>query len=86
MSTLEKDICFFKAKPQRSRTPFDAFDVIVPSIPGFGFSSKPKGKPIGPSAIAALWNKLMTEVLATLVMISFRGRACGGAYRSSSST
>jgi epoxide hydrolase len=44
-------------------SPDDAFDVIVPSIPGFGFSSKPKGKPIGPSAIAALWNKLMTEVL-----------------------
>lgn len=41
----------------------DAFDVIVPSLPGFGFSSKPKGKPVGPPTIARLWRKLMTDVL-----------------------
>jgi epoxide hydrolase len=41
----------------------DAFDVVVPSIPGFGFSSKPKGRPIGAPTVAALWNRLMTEVL-----------------------
>lgn len=41
----------------------DAFDVIVPSLPGFGFSSKPKGKPIGPSTTARLWHQLMTGVL-----------------------
>jgi len=41
----------------------DAFDVIVPSLPGFGFSSKPKGKPIGPRTTARLWHKLMTESL-----------------------
>ena len=40
----------------------DAFDVIVPSIPGFGFSSKPK-QPIGPPATARLWHTLMTRVL-----------------------
>ena len=40
----------------------DAFDVVVPSIPGFGFSSKPK-KPIGRPTVAVLWNRLMTEVL-----------------------
>lgn len=44
-------------------SPEDAFDVVVPSLPGYGFSSKPKGKPIGPATTAALWNKLMTEVL-----------------------
>ncbi len=27
-------------------SPEDAFDVVVPSLPGYGFSSKPKGKPI----------------------------------------
>jgi hypothetical protein len=43
-------------------SPDDAFDVIVPSMPGFGFSSKPK-KPIGRPTVAALWNRLMTEVL-----------------------
>jgi pimeloyl-ACP methyl ester carboxylesterase len=41
----------------------DAFDVVVPSVPGFGFSSKPKGKPIGLATTATLWNHLMTEVL-----------------------
>lgn len=39
------------------------FDVVVPSLPGFGFSSKPKGKPIGPVTTARLWHRLMTEVL-----------------------
>src|SRR5437867_1530428 len=41
----------------------DAFDVIVPSLPGYGFSSKPKGKPNGPATTAALWNHLMTGAL-----------------------
>jgi len=44
-------------------SPDDAFDVIVPSLPGFGFSSKPKGKPIGRKTTAGLWHRLMTEVL-----------------------
>jgi len=43
-------------------TASDSFDVVVPSIPGFGFSSKPKA-PIGPPTVARLWNRLMTEVL-----------------------
>jgi microsomal epoxide hydrolase len=43
-------------------TAADSFDVVVPSIPGFGFSSKPKA-PIGPPTVARLWNQLMTEVL-----------------------
>jgi microsomal epoxide hydrolase len=41
----------------------DSFDVVIPSLPGFGFSSKPKGKPIGAPTTAALWNRLMVEVL-----------------------
>jgi pimeloyl-ACP methyl ester carboxylesterase len=41
----------------------DAFDVVVPSVPGFGFSSKPKDKPVGLTTTAALWHRLMTEVL-----------------------
>lgn len=44
-------------------SPDDAFDVVVPSVPGFGFSSKPKGKPVGLTTTATLWNRLMTEVL-----------------------
>jgi pimeloyl-ACP methyl ester carboxylesterase len=44
-------------------SPEDAFDVVIPSVPGFGFSSKPKGKPVGLSTTGTLWNRLMTEVL-----------------------
>ena len=40
----------------------DAFDVIVPSLPGFGFSSAPK-KPLGPRSIAKILNKFMTKNL-----------------------
>jgi microsomal epoxide hydrolase len=41
----------------------DAFDVVIPSLPGFGFSSKPNGKPVGAPTTAALWNRLMSETL-----------------------
>ena len=37
----------------------DAFDVIVPSIPGFGFSER---KAHSSSAVADLWAKLMTQL------------------------
>ena len=40
----------------------DAFDVIVPSLPGFGFSARPL-RPIGPRKIASIFNSLMTTVL-----------------------
>jgi pimeloyl-ACP methyl ester carboxylesterase len=40
-----------------------AFDVIIPSIPGFGFSDIPKEQGIGPIKIAALFNKLMKETM-----------------------
>ena len=40
----------------------ESFDVIAPSLPGFGFSGAPK-KPIGPKKIAKIMNKLMTNKL-----------------------
>jgi len=40
----------------------DAFDVIVPSLPGFGFSGRPS-KPMGPRKMAVILNKLMIENL-----------------------
>ena len=40
----------------------DAFDVVVPSLPGFGFSGRPS-RPIGPRKMALIFNSLMTEVL-----------------------
>jgi len=40
----------------------DAFDVIAPSLPGFGFSDPPP-VPIGPRRMADAFNTLMTDVL-----------------------
>ncbi|PZQ62209.1 MAG: epoxide hydrolase [Phenylobacterium zucineum] len=42
--------------------PADAYDLVIPSLPGFGFSSKP-ARPIGQRTTARLFNALMTEVL-----------------------
>jgi pimeloyl-ACP methyl ester carboxylesterase len=40
----------------------DAFEVIAPSLPGFGFSGKPP-HPLGPRKMAEHFNSLMTDVL-----------------------
>ena len=40
----------------------DAFDVIVPSLPGFGFSSRPT-RPMGPRQMSEILNKLMIKNL-----------------------
>ena len=40
----------------------DAFDLVIPSLPGYGFSSKP-ARPFGQKATARLFNTLMTQVL-----------------------
>lgn len=40
----------------------DAFDVIVPSLPGYGFSDRPKEPGMNPNHIAALWARLMHEL------------------------
>lgn len=50
------------AHPEKYGREGPAFDVIVPSLVGYGFSSIPR-KPIGPARIADLWHRLMTEVL-----------------------
>ena len=43
--------------------PADAFDVVVPSLPGFGFSSPLRRTGMHPAAIADVWTTLMTDVL-----------------------
>lgn len=40
--------------------PADAFDVIVPDMPGFGYSDRPTGAPPSSPAVAGLWAELMT--------------------------
>jgi pimeloyl-ACP methyl ester carboxylesterase len=37
----------------------DAFDVVIPSLPGFGFSGKPSTTGWGPVRVATAWDRLM---------------------------
>jgi len=69
------------AHPQRfGGSTDDAFDVIVPSLPGFGFSGRP-GRPIGPRKMAELFNKLMIDVLGYSNYLA-QGGDWGGAISS----
>ncbi|HVI32766.1 epoxide hydrolase [Phenylobacterium sp.] len=71
--------------------PADAFDLVIPSLPGFGFSSKPR-RPVGQRTTARLFNTLMTEVLGYrsylaqggdwgAMVTSWLGRDHGGSAR-----
>ncbi|MBV9222239.1 MAG: alpha/beta fold hydrolase [Methylobacteriaceae bacterium] len=40
----------------------DAFDLVIPSLPGFGFSDKPKGRGWDPDHIARAWAVLMQRL------------------------
>lgn len=40
----------------------DAFDVVIPSMPGYGFSGKPTGTGWGPERMARAWAELMTRL------------------------
>ncbi|WP_369372423.1 epoxide hydrolase family protein [Promicromonospora sp. Populi] len=40
--------------------PADAFDVVVPDMPGFGYSDPPAGAPLNSVAVAGLWASLMS--------------------------
>ncbi len=40
----------------------DAFDVVIPSLPGFGFSRQPSSPGWGPERIAAAWTVLMRRL------------------------
>jgi pimeloyl-ACP methyl ester carboxylesterase len=42
--------------------PADAFDVVVPDVPGYGYSDAPVGPPINSIAVAGLWAELMTAL------------------------
>ncbi len=43
-------------------SPADAFDLILPSMPGYGFSDKPKGTGWNPERIARAWAELMQRL------------------------
>jgi pimeloyl-ACP methyl ester carboxylesterase len=40
----------------------DAFDVVIPSMPGYGFSGKPQATGWGPDRIARAWDVLMKRL------------------------
>lgn len=42
--------------------PEDAFDVVIPSIPGYGFSGKPTDLGWGPDRTARAWDTLMKRL------------------------
>jgi len=42
--------------------PADAFDVIIPDMPGYGYSDAPTGPPLDSIAVAQLWSELMTTL------------------------
>jgi len=58
----------------------DAFDVIAPSLPGFGFSGRPP-RPIGPRKMAGMFDTLMTDVLGYNSYLA-QGGDWGGAISS----
>ncbi|QUY48087.1 alpha/beta fold hydrolase [Serratia plymuthica] len=40
----------------------DAFDVVIPSIPGYGFSERPKDTGWQPARVARMWDRLMKRL------------------------
>ena len=58
----------------------DAFDIVAPSLPGFGFSGKPS-RPFGPRKMAEIFHTLMTERLGYSNYIA-QGGDWGGAISS----
>jgi pimeloyl-ACP methyl ester carboxylesterase len=43
--------------------PADSFTVVVPSLPGYGFSGPPPAAGLSPAAVAGLWHRLMADGL-----------------------
>ena len=59
---LRRIIPFLADPGRHGADPADAFDVIVPSLPGYGFSQRPDRPGIGPERVASMWVELMTAL------------------------
>jgi len=57
--------------------PADAFDVVIPSLPGFLYSDLPSG-PFTRKGVAEIWHALMTESLGYQRFGAFGGDIGGG--------
>lgn len=61
--------------------PEDAFDVIVPSIPGFGFSGRPLRSGVNNLIVSEMWAKLMTTELGYSRFVAAGGDIGSGVTR-----
>ena len=61
--------------------PADAFDVVLPSLPGFGFPAPLPGGQNHPARIADLWAELMDQVLGPAVDLPGRLQQTGALQR-----
>ena len=55
----------------------DAFDIVVPSMPGYGFSGKPTTTGWGPERIASAWTVLMKRLGYSKFVATGRGLGRG---------
>lgn len=60
---LEKMIAPLVDPAAAGADPDTSFDVVVPSLPGYGFSDRPHRRGMDVARIAAIWRELMTRVL-----------------------
>ncbi|WP_134090296.1 epoxide hydrolase family protein [Olivibacter sp. XZL3] len=51
-----------KLIPLLTEDPQASFDLVIPSVPGFGFSGKPTASGCNSAFVAGLWHRLMTEL------------------------
>ncbi|MEK8131584.1 epoxide hydrolase family protein [Paenibacillus filicis] len=61
--------------------PDDSFDVIVPSLPGFGFSGRPNHPGFNNSRVSQMWAKLMTQELGYTAFAAAGGDIGSGVTR-----
>jgi len=63
MFEFHETIAMLTHPSQHGGRPEDAFDVVVPALPGFGFGGKPRERGWGISRIAAAFDTLMSREL-----------------------
>lgn len=63
--------------PSAYGIPGPGFDVVIPSLPGFGFSERPRGKAWSYAATAGLWHRLMQQLGYSEFAVSGTGFGAG---------
>jgi len=77
----EKIIPLLTDPASHGGNPEDSFDVIVPSLPGFGFSGRPKHPGVNNFRVSQMWAKLMTEELGYTTFAAAGGDIGSGVTR-----